>query len=435
MTQQSPQPDSVTQQNEDGQPQTWEVPYIGKRHVLIIVCGCALFIIISAIAFFWGHECFRFGEGYTLDNGLWGTLGDFVGGILGTILAIISFLMMYWTLKAQRELTSQSNRIQERLQRDLNKEALRQAELQRFNDLFFELLALYHRQKSELDQTYDNGSSFFDIQMEIMQDDFKEYVTFGRAWRYAKDKYAAFYLENASRIAPLFRTLYRLFSLIDSAPIDNDKKLDYAKTVRAQLSEGELFFLRYNCLTGYGRNFSDLVNKYRILKHLPFISLLENTSLRNSLTTSHSNQGLALNWLVYSLWKEIYNRIVGKTSATGHLESFQSNSKYRLSFAVRDAKTVIVKLEIEKSHRNNSPALRCLDSLSTDMIEKLLYDFLREIFLFSNFKVYNDEEMMDLKTKREIASQKDTIWSVAKIRNGKLRVSHPAWDAYYGIDS
>lgn len=435
MSQQSTQPDSATQQNENDQTQIWEVTYIGKRHVLIIVCGCVLFIMLSAIAFFWGHERFKFNEGYTLDNDLWGTLGDFVGGILGTILAIISFLMMYWTLKAQRELTSQSNLLQERIQRYLNKEALRQAELQRFNDLFFELLALYHRQKSELDQTYDNGSSFFDIQMKIMQDDFKEYVTFGRAWRYAKDKYAAFYLENASRIAPLFRTLYRLFSLIDSAPIDNDKKLDYAKTVRAQLSEGELFFLRYNCLSGYGRNFTDLVNKYRILKHLPFISLLENTTLRNGLTKSNSNQGLALNWLVYSLWKEIYNRIVGKTSASGHLEEFQSNSKYRLSFAVRDAKTVIVKLEIDKNHRNNTPALRCLDSLSIDMVEKLLYDFLREMFLFSNSKAYNNEEMIDLKTKRVAALPKVTIWSVANIREGQLRVSHPAWDAYYGIGS
>lgn len=433
MSQPYQETDSSDSQNVNAPTPVWEVPYIGKRHIILTICGCALFIIISAIAFFWRHDFFKFGEEYTLDNSLLGTLVDFVGGILGTILAIISFLMMYWTLKAQRELTLQTNQFQKKLQIDLNKEALRQAELQRFNDLFFELLTLYHRQKRELDQIYDNGHSYFDIQMKFMQDDFKEYVTFGRGWRYAKEKYEVFYLENASKIGPLFRTLYRLFSLTDSAPIDNDKKLDYAKTVRAQLSEGELFFLRYNCISGYGRNFLDLLNKYRVCKHLPFLSLLENTSLRNKLTKSHSNQGLALNWIVYSLWKEIYNRIVGKTQATGRMEYFQSNSKYKLSFAVTDPKQVIVKLEIDKKHRNNTPALRCLDSLSIDEMKKLLYDFLREVFLFSNSKAYNDEEMMEFKTKCEIKPDKETIWSIARIKDGKLRVSHPAWDSYYGI--
>ena len=439
---------SMTMQNErSSSDNVWEAPAIGKTTINIVVFGTLVFVVVAAIAFFWRRDCFKFGEGYVLDNDLWGTLGDFVGGVLGAVLAALSCLMMYWTLKAQRELTSQTNQLQERLQRDLNaqaanlqtdlsEKAINQAELQRFNDLFFELLSLYHRQKNDLDCIYDEGIGFFDVQMAKMQDDFKEYVTFGRAWRYAADKYTAFYFENASKIAPLFRTLYRLFLIIDNAPIENDRKLDYAKTVRAQLSEGELFFLRYNCLSGYGRKFTNLINKYRIIKHLPFLSLLENTPLRNKLVSSHQpNQGLALNWLIYSLWKEIYNRLVVKTEASGLLENFQNNMKYSLSFAVRERKTVIVKLEIDKRHKNNTPALRCLDRLSIDMIEKMLYDFLRELFIFSNSKVYNDEKLITFKTKRKDTPQKEEIWSIAKINEGNLRVSHPEWDSYYGIDN
>lgn len=425
----------------------WIPPSIGKTTISIVVVGTFLFIALAALAFFWRRECFKFDKGYVLDNDLWGTLGDFVGGVLGAVLAALSCLMMYWTLKAQRELTVKTNQHQESLQQDLNTqaaelqkdlsaEAIKQAELQRFNDLFFELLALYHRQKNDLDRIYDDGESFLAVQMKLMQDDFKEYITFGRAWKYATDKYTAFYLQNASLIAPLFRTLYRLFLMIDNARIENDKKLEYAKTVRAQLSEGELFFLRYNCLSGYGRNFTNLVNKYRITKHLPFLSILENTPLRNKLISHASpNQGLALNWLIYSLWKEIYNRLVGKTTTSGRMEDFQSNAKYSLSFAVREQKMVIVKLEIDKKHKNNTPALRCLDSLSKDidMIEKLLHDFLRELFLFSNSKVYNDEKLIRFKTKRKTISDKEEILSTASISEGKLRVSHPEWDEFYGL--
>lgn len=402
---------------------------------MAVIGACALFFIISGIAFFWGHDWKLFDKNFILDNEVWGTLGDFVGGILGTILATLSFIMMYWTLKAQRELTYKSNEIQEKFQKEISKASINQAELQRFNDLFFELLALYHRQKKELDGEYADGKSFLDDRMVQMQDSFTEYDTFGQGWRYAKEKYAVFYLENAAKIAPLFRTLFRLFSLTDKAEIDNDKKLDYAKTVRAQLSEGELFFLRYNCLYGYGHNFQDLVNKYRITKHLPFIALLENTPLRNKLKKSTSKKGLALNLIVYNLWKEIYNRVVGRKRATGELEDFLFNAKYKLSFAVRDGKMVIVKLEIDRKHKNNTPALRCLDLMDIDMLSKLIYDVLREIFVFSNFKTYNDEDMLSIKSKKQQIGDKNTIWGVAKMKEGKLRVSHPEWDQYYGIEN
>lgn len=416
----------------------WEAPYVGKKFIGLVLIVCASIIAIATIAFFWGREKFKFGDGYVLDNEVWGNLGDFIGGLLGAVLGALSFLMMYWTLKAQRDLTVKTNLLQQSLsdkasdlQRELNSQAIRQAELQRFNDLFFELLALYHRQVKELDRLTPNDC-FFNVKMKEMQSGFKEYLSFAISRRYAKDRYLAFYLENAANIAPLFRTMYRLFNLIDHAKIDLSVKHNYAKTVRAQLSVGELFFLRYNCLTGYGENFKDLINKFRITKHLPYLSLLENTTLRKKVC-SHGdiNQGLAINMLIYNLWKEIYDRIVGNKNATGALETFQENSKYCLRFAVKDDTTVVINLEIYNKHRNNTAALRCMDRLDTDTIEKMLNDFLWECFIYSNSEEYNDRNMIQIKSMRQISDDLTKIWSSVRVKEGKLRVSHPSSDQFY----
>lgn len=395
-----------------------QVPEVNWNFVKWVCGACGLFIAISSVAFFWRRDTFEFGNGYVLDNELWGTLGDFIGGILGAILAALSFLMMYWTLKAQRELSNTSNSL---------------AELQRFNDRFFELLALYHRKVAELKDPNCNDS-YFTKEMKYMQSQFNEYTTFGRARRYAKDKYLNFYLENSERVAPVFRVLYRLFCLIDEADINDDDKLEYAKIVRAQLSEGELFFLRYNCLTNYGRNFIDLINKYKVTKHLPFLSLLENTTLRKKITIRNSNRGLALNSLTYLLGKEIFNRMVKKTAAANRLETLQENVKYRLSLFVKPGQKAIIQLRISTNRRNQTPALRCLDSLDYDMINKLLYDLIREIVIFSNSEKYNENNQIVFGSKRQDTSNTVTIWSFAKAQDGSnIRVSHPDWDENYGI--
>lgn len=398
--------------------QSSENPYVSWTFVKW-VCGICVFVIgASSVAFFWKRDIFEFGDGYVLDNELWGTLGDFIGGLLGAILAALSFLMMYWTLKDQRDLSKINNSL---------------SELQRFNDVFFELLSLYNRQIAEL-KPLDSPHSFFTQQMKVMQKEFKEYTTFGRARRYAREKYLNFYLENAEKIAPIFRTLYRLFCLIDKAQINDKEKLEYAKTVRAQLSEGELFFLRYNCLTNYGNNFIDFINKYRVTKHLPFLSLLENTTLRNKLTTSGINRGLALNSLTYLLGKEIFNRMVKKTDINKKLETIQENAKYRLSILVVPSKTVIIQLRISTNRRNQTPALRCLDSLDIDMKNKLLYDIIREIILYSNSEEYNDPNQIYLGSKRQDNGDVVTIWSFARAHDDyNIRISHPDWDGNYGI--
>ena len=96
-----------------------------KRFYIIITL---LFVGIFAYIFKWQHIIHWFDNEYVVNHELLGTYGDFIGGVLGTIFALISILILIRTFNQQRAVTEK------------NKE---QIENQRFNDLLFELLRLY----------------------------------------------------------------------------------------------------------------------------------------------------------------------------------------------------------------------------------------------------------------------------------------------------
>ena len=122
-----------------------------------------IFIGLFAYVFKWNHRiCFRNVE-YIVDNDLLGTYGDFIGGVLGTIFAMISIIILIKTFNSQRAVTEKNER---------------QIDNQRFNDLFFELLDLYKSEVSELCTIKKNkngkivrytGKDFFDFWIEQMQ--------------------------------------------------------------------------------------------------------------------------------------------------------------------------------------------------------------------------------------------------------------------------
>lgn len=92
--------------------------------------------------------------------------------------------------------------------------------------------------------------------------------------------------KSKDALSHYFRNLYHIFRYIDqSAFIDNDAKMNYARIIRAQLSDGELVAILYNCLA-VGKSDSDdsfefgypkmtkLVKKYDILQNINHKSVI-----------------------------------------------------------------------------------------------------------------------------------------------------------------
>jgi hypothetical protein len=187
--------------------------------------------------------------------------GDFIGGCTGAIFALVGVFLLFATLKSQREEFSESRNVFYK---------------QQFDNTFFGLLELYRSIVDTLSAGNEAGRSFFVNEKTKLQTTAPDTtLSFIKRKKQADDLYVSFYIQHKNQVAHYFRTLYRIFCFIDNSELKEREKVEYAKIMRAQLSESELFFLYYNAFTSYGYNFQYIINKYNLIKHLPFLEKLE----------------------------------------------------------------------------------------------------------------------------------------------------------------
>ena len=132
-----------------------------------------------------------------------------------------------------------------------------------------------NKETIEVEEIEYSNKDFFDMEKKYIQDNYRNRKSYEDNRENAVNYYMLFFIENSTKMGAYFRTLYRMYDLIDSSSINDKIKKNYLKIMRAQLTESELFFVRYNAMTYYGYNFIYYINKYHILKHLPAFELLE----------------------------------------------------------------------------------------------------------------------------------------------------------------
>jgi len=250
-----------------------------------------------------------------------GQVGDFIGGFVGSLWAFAGVILFFLALMLQRkEFRSQREVLQ--LQKEELKATRQEFEIQnltlkhqRFENTFFSLLELHHnivdsidydiykekkksggRGKSYLAQEIEfevitlKGRDVFKHQFELLS---KELNKDGSGW---EDGYLNFWDFVQTDFGHYFRNLYRIIKLVNetefyskqdlgltkkpnegtyiermSYVIPNfDERYRYTSIVRAQLSNYELLWLFYNCLSENGNEkFKPLVEQYSLLKNLP----------------------------------------------------------------------------------------------------------------------------------------------------------------------
>lgn len=352
-----------------------------------------VFIALSGIAFGWGQIIEPFKADYIADYARLGTYGDFVGGVLGTIFGVISVLLMFKTFDHQRKATADNQT---------------QLEIERFHDLFFELLRLYQSQVSDLCGVYRtfekskkdnltedentevyeysyNNKDFFDFEKEKLQRVFTPKKSFEQNQAEALKTYMFFYIKNKDKIGAYYRTLYRIYDLIDNAKtIPEGIKKDYLKIIRAQLTETELFFLRYNALTYYGHKFIKYINEYNILKHLPVFELLEFKDWWKDLdAVERAGLNIVFTNLRDTLHK-VWDRKNVKISTSGKIDS-----KYSFMIEIRNCADVEIKVVIDDSKESTSMELLAFKHFDAKRLQQLLDCYIKEIFIYSHFSSHN----------------------------------------------
>lgn len=347
----------------------------------IILCVAVILLLCCLGVFSWKQY---FAIDSPVDHDIWGACGDFIGGVMGTLLSILSIVLVVRTFRYQQTVTEDNKK---------------QLETQRFNDLFFELLGHYHRivnnmtevlsfHREEDDKITDEETTYqdkevFDVKKRELQETFVESNSFRLNDRHALNLYMEYYVKNSSKLSPYFRVLYRMYNLIDKAKISEDDKKNYIKILRCQFSESELFFIRYNAMSYYGQKSVRYLNKYHILKHLPAFEMLEFKMYWKGLTDL---ERVGMNILFQHLSVKIREGLEYKSQKVTLEEDF---IKYKYLISIHNGNSVTMRLVVDKLRKNRFRDFSALEKYSPNQLAGLMNAFLMELFVYSNFSRYN----------------------------------------------
>lgn len=229
-----------------------------------------------------------------------GTFGDMFGSV-NALFSGLAFVGIIMTILLQRkELILQRQELKDtRVEFQVQNETLK---IQRFENTFFNLLSLHQQIVNSIDISYYKKKEKDTSEWEKAAfgihhtNEDKEKVTLVGRDVFAftgsilheaiklhpenHDKiYQEHYSEYNSDFGHYFRTLYRIIKLVDETDFFYDTtkksqkeifeiKYKYTCIIRAQLSDYELVWLFYNCLSKYGSKFKNLVEEYHLFNNL-----------------------------------------------------------------------------------------------------------------------------------------------------------------------
>ncbi len=227
---------------------------IQKNKRSIIIAG--IFCLIIFIGYFIVLGCF-YKQPFSYDSSVWGTFGDFIGGVGGTVMAFITIFLLYKSISIQLVEFSKLSRLQQK---------------QTFDSKFFNLLGMHsdilENIQGSLSVKFENsekrvlfGKEFIEQYVHVLRKDYKNGIE----------------LVNKSLIVRknLFKgLLIYLKNIIDYINYycnnENDKE-HYLELLRSQISNSELIVIAYyisNDDWKNSRRYFDIFIKSKLFKYL-----------------------------------------------------------------------------------------------------------------------------------------------------------------------
>lgn len=245
-------------------------------------------------------------------------LGDFMSGTVASIWSLAGLFFIYVAFLGQKQqllnqqleimysqLEVKYTRLELAGQKLEMKEQNETLKLQKFENTFFNLLSLHHQivdgiDEIEAKETSRGGRdllkerSSFAAHVDRNENKTVEHViirgrdVFKNSYQYLMnrierkpetnflDNYMVVYSSVQTDFGHYFRNLYRIIKFIDESHFITDMtenfktQYKYTSMVRAQLSDYELLWLFYNCLSSNGKEkFKPYIEKFALFKNLP----------------------------------------------------------------------------------------------------------------------------------------------------------------------
>lgn len=365
---------------------------------IILIC-----ILISGgilLLFFLNRE---YGCEYPVDNGLFGTYGDFIGGVVGTIVAFYSAFLLVKTLQSQENVNQSVIETNNQISIASGKE-LYNTLLEVFNNKFERFMTCYQNAIDNYvleknNEVLTGRKAFEKIASEFINNDFTNNNDYLRRTQSAISEYVDFYSNNRLYLAVHFRMLYLLTSLVSTSGLETNDKVLYAKLIRGQLSESEMTMLRYNCHSEYGVKMQKYCNEFNLIKHLPVMQLLEfkmhYNILKSAIDGNVKELVVGLDTMFITLRK--YAKMVLDKDSQRNI-TYNGGKRYSIVMSVtEDRKKFTLELKIDSGAERRgsgrlSSAEKALDCYDSSQLEQLFRDYLSDLFYASNFYLYNGKE-------------------------------------------
>lgn len=353
-----------------------------------------LAILLSGLILFSLHR--NYNTFTPIDSGLWGQFGDYIGGIIGSLIAYLSVRLLNKNLQEQVEANKAI--------RQNNEYSRKVFELQQFDKTFTTLVELYNEKKKTLEK--------IELVKELETHRCKEDIYKERV-EGAKNVFSRYYATDRSVLSAYFRLLYRVMQTIGDANVEERVKFRYAKTFRCLLTEEELILMRYNAMTDYGHRMQAYINRYNLLKHLPLMRLSEfnNNEWVNTLSPEYKDLFDNIFWDIRTFLVHTFCQV------TNEEEKFEN--KYKGI----DGRTFRVTVELETYPKNSvrvlveyvAGKLETMQDIKDEVVSKLLEYFMYEMFAFISFECYQkvDQLKVDADSLTEKNSRKHGIWARA----------------------
>lgn len=344
------------------------ITFINTNPITTLFLVCLVITVPITILFFCNQV---YDIELTLATDIFGQYGDFFGGVIGST---ISIFLLYLTLKSQLKESSRNSQT---------------FKIQQLNETFFYLLNQYNTIIANLkcaDNEKKHGKEALHHYLnQIRNNDDNLSISRKKAISYFQE----FYSSHPSFAPIYYRTLYRILDTIEKSEIDDKVKSQYVKLIRAQLTDSELVFIRYNAMTKIGKKMIDFINKYNLLKHLSILDLLEHKKLRLKFNQLSLSQ---INTILYTIKETIYDLFDGE-----HLTLASTSAHMRYNVNVSRSKNYKqFSLDFNRNYsakKSNYDDFYCFEDVDIEVIADIFENFLKEVFVFSNFDKLNSSRL------------------------------------------
>lgn len=351
----------------------------------------AVVILFFAIVVFLWADTSRFDIDYPIQFEKFGTFGDFIGGVVGTVFAFLNVHLLIKTIGLQNKANSQSEKSYAYVQKTENARTM-DTQINSLLLLYNDIVKTVSFQNSNGKEGLENVANYIlRLSTNIRIIDLSD--------KQAIKAFEVVYASLRDNLAVYFRVIYRMLCVLHQAEIDNKVRYNYAKMLRSQFTESELFLLRYNALTYNGKNMQDQILAFNLLKHLPASKLFDLYPFFSHLNNDFSNH---LDIMLYDFRKElektfIYGRHIDETV------SFQTNIT-NLSLAYKvfpDRRAIDIVFQVDRNLQPDSGNLeRAIARYSDIDIRSFFKAYLLEIFSKSMFQVYTKVEELKFRNFR-----------------------------------